>query len=115
MPFRIVIADNDSGRIFGMDKSAWWDHQANCRAFSTGPWPAWIGFAARSVPKSQVCEQLLAEYRTENNPARMFLLDTCNESPESQTPCGGALPELSELVQRQRVIPRWQIAPSARK
>ncbi len=89
MPFRIVIADNDSGRIFGMDKSAWWE--------SSGELPGILNWALAGLDrlrrqdrftKSQVCEQALAEYRTENNPARMFLLDTCNESPESQTPCG---------------------------
>ena len=28
------------------------------------------------------------EYRVENNPARMFLLETCCEAPEGQAPCG---------------------------
>src|SRR5262249_34376332 len=38
--------------------------------------------------RSEVCEKALAEYRIENNPARMFLLETCDESPGGETPCG---------------------------
>jgi phage/plasmid-associated DNA primase len=30
---------------------------------------------------------LPTEYRTENNPARMFLLETCREAPDGRAPC----------------------------
>jgi P4 family phage/plasmid primase-like protien len=89
MPFRVVIAENDPGRVFGMDKPAWWE--------ASGELPGILNWALTGLDRlrrqdrftrSEVCEQALAEYRTENNPARMFLLETCRESPEGQTPCG---------------------------
>jgi putative DNA primase/helicase len=89
MPVRVVIAENDPGRVFGMDKPAWWE--------ASGELPGILNWALTGLDRlrrqdrftrSEVCEQALAEYRTENNPARMFLLEACCESPEGQTPCG---------------------------
>jgi putative DNA primase/helicase len=88
MPFRVTIAENDPSRVFGMDKAAWWK--------SSGELPGIFNWALTGLDRlrrqdrftqSQVCEQALAEYRTENNPARMFLSETCHELPEGQTPC----------------------------
>jgi P4 family phage/plasmid primase-like protien len=89
MPFRVIIADDDPGRVFGMDKSAWWE--------ASGELPGILNWALAGLDRlrrqdrftrSEVCEQALAEYRTENNPARMFLLEVCRETPEGQAPCG---------------------------
>ncbi len=88
-PFRVVIASDDPGRVFGMDKPAWWE--------ASGELPGILNWALTGLDRlrrqdrftrSEVCEQALAEYRTENNPARMFLLETCRESPEGHAPCG---------------------------
>jgi putative DNA primase/helicase len=89
MPFRVTIAENDPGRIFGMDKPTWWE--------ASGELPGVFNWALAGLDrlrrqdrftKSKICEEALAEYRTENNPARLFLSETCGESPGDQTPCG---------------------------
>jgi putative DNA primase/helicase len=89
MPFRVVIGDDDPGRILGMDKPEWWK--------ASGELAGILNWALAGLDrlrrqgrftKSTVCEQALTEYRTENNPARMFLLETCRESPADETPCG---------------------------
>ena len=98
MPWRVVIAADDPGRIFGMDKPDWW--------VASGELPGIFNWALAGLDRlrrnnrftrSEICEQALAEYRTENNPARMFLLESCREAPEGQAPCG-------ELYQAYR---RW--------
>jgi P4 family phage/plasmid primase-like protien len=89
MPFRVIIADDDPGRVFGMDKSEWWEE--------SGELPGLFNWALAGLDRlrrqvqftrSEVCEQALDEYRIENNPARMFLLESCKEDPQGQTPCG---------------------------
>ena len=98
MPWRVTIAADDPGRVYGMDKAAWW--------IESGELPGMLNWALVGRDRlrrqdrftvSAVCEQALAEYRIENNPARMFLLETCREAPEGQAPCG-------ELYQAYR---RW--------
>ena len=89
MPFRVVIADDDPSRVFGMDKAEWWE--------ASGELPGIFNWSLIGLDRlrrqdrftrSEACEQALDEYRTENNPARMFLLETCQEDPQGQTPCG---------------------------
>jgi P4 family phage/plasmid primase-like protien len=89
MPFRVVIADDDPGRVFGMHESEWWEE--------SGELPGIFAWALAGLDRlrrqaqftrSEVCEQALDEYRIENNPARMFLLESCQEDPQGQTPCG---------------------------
>jgi putative DNA primase/helicase len=89
MPFRVTIAENDPNRVFGMDKPDWW--------VASGELPGLLNWALVGLDRlrrnnrftcAEVCEQALAEYRTENNPARMFLLENCRESTNGQTPCG---------------------------
>ncbi len=72
IPFRITIAENDPGRVFGMDKPEWWE--------ASGELPGVFNWALAGLDRlrqqdrftqSQVCEQALADYRTENNPARI--------------------------------------------
>jgi phage/plasmid-associated DNA primase len=89
MPWRIVIAENDPGRIYGMDKPIWWT--------KSGELPGILNWAIVGLDRlrrqdrftqSQVCEQSMTEYRTESNPARMFLLETCRAAPDGQASCG---------------------------
>ena len=89
MPFRVAIAEDDPARVFGMDKVKWWEE--------SGELPGVLNWALTGLDrlrqqdgftKSQVCEQALAEYRFENNPARMFLAEKCREAPEQQSACG---------------------------
>jgi P4 family phage/plasmid primase-like protien len=89
MPFRVTIPENDPGRIRGMDKPDWW--------IASGDLPGILNWALAGLDRlrredrftrSEICEQTLAEYRTENNPARMFLLEMCREDPQEQAPCG---------------------------
>jgi P4 family phage/plasmid primase-like protien len=89
MPFRVAIAEDDPTRVFGMDKPDWW--------VASSELPGMFVWALAGLDRlrlqnrftrSEVCDQALGEYRTENNPARMFLLDSCREAPEGQAPCG---------------------------
>jgi P4 family phage/plasmid primase-like protien len=88
VPFRVVIAEDDPTRVFGMDKTEWWQ--------TSGELPGILNWALAGLDRlrrrnrfteSEVCDEALAEYRTENNPARMFLLDTCREYGEGLTAC----------------------------
>jgi P4 family phage/plasmid primase-like protien len=88
MPFRVTIAENDPRRVFGMDDSAWW--------LASGELPGILNWALIGLDRlrrqdrftrSEICECALAEYRTESNPARMFLLETCHESLDRETAC----------------------------
>ena len=89
MPFRVTIAADDPGRVFGMDKPAWW--------VASGELPGILNWALAGLERlrrqdrfstSQVCEQALAEYRTENNPARLYLTETCQEAPLGRVDSG---------------------------
>jgi putative DNA primase/helicase len=89
MPFRVVIAADDPTRVYGMDKREWWE--------ASGELPGILNWALVGLDRlrqqnrfteSKVCNEALVEYRTENNPARMFLLEKCRVSPEGQTACG---------------------------
>jgi P4 family phage/plasmid primase-like protien len=89
MPFRVTIDENDPRRIFGMDKPSWWE--------ASGELPGILNWSLMGLDRlrqqdrfthSKICEDALTEYRTENNPARMFLLESCRESAEGQVPCG---------------------------
>lgn len=88
-PFRVAIDENDPSRVRGMDKPQWWQ--------SSGELPGMFNWSLaglhrlrqqKQFTRSHVCEHALAEYRIESNPARIFLLDRCRESPDGQTPCG---------------------------
>jgi P4 family phage/plasmid primase-like protien len=89
MPWRVVIADDDPGRVFGMDKVAWWIASGELPGILNWALAGWDRLCRQNrFTTSKVCEQALADYRIQNNPARMFLLETCRESPDGQTPCG---------------------------
>jgi P4 family phage/plasmid primase-like protien len=88
MPFRVTIAADDPGRVFGMDKPEWW--------VESGELPGLFNWALEGLRRlreqgrfttSEVCDQALKEYRTENNPARLFLTETCEEKPDGQIRC----------------------------
>ena len=91
MPLNVVIADDDPSRIFGMDESDWW--------VKSGEMPGIFNWALAGLDrlrnqnqgrftKSKVCEEALAQYRLENNPARLFLTETCEISSDGHEPCG---------------------------
>lgn len=89
LPFRVVIAENDPNRVYGMDKPAWWR--------TSGELSGILNWALAGLDRlrqqdrftrSEICEQALSDYRIESNPARMFLLDSCREEAEGQTACG---------------------------
>jgi len=89
MPWRVTIAADDPGRVYGMDKVNWWTESGELSGILS--W-ALVGLdrlrRQDRFTRSEVCEQALAEYRTESNPARMFLFESCREAPEGQVPCG---------------------------
>ena len=85
MPFEREVPANE--RIVGMDKPDYWLNQ--------GELPGMLNWAIDGLRRLQesgqftqsaVCEQALAAYRVENNPARTFLLDRFTLHP------GGAIP-----------------------
>jgi P4 family phage/plasmid primase-like protien len=89
MPFQVVIAENDPKRVFNMDKPAWWEQSGELSGI--------LNWALQGLERlnrqgrftlPQICEQALADYRIENNPARAFLLERCHENPEKKTSCG---------------------------
>jgi P4 family phage/plasmid primase-like protien len=90
MPLRVTIADGDPRRVRGMDKPGYW--------LETGEAPGILCWALEGLrrlrmrgdfTRSQVCEEALAEYRTENNPARKFLTETCKADPLRSVQCKG--------------------------
>jgi putative DNA primase/helicase len=85
-PLDITITDEE--RIYGMDKVDWW--------VASGELPGILNWALDGLDRlrlqggftrSNTCDESLDKYRTENNPARMFLRETCQESPDGETPC----------------------------
>jgi P4 family phage/plasmid primase-like protien len=88
LPFRVVISDDDPSRVYGMDKPTWW--------LASGELPGVLNWSLAGLDRlrdrnrfteSAVCGDALAEYRRENNPARMFLTECCRPDPQQQTPC----------------------------
>jgi P4 family phage/plasmid primase-like protien len=88
MPFRVVIAENDPARVYGMDKPDWW--------IESGELPGILNWALAGLDRlrrqdrfttSSVCMEALSEYRTENNPARLFLAESTTESIGGNVPC----------------------------
>lgn len=89
MPFRVTIGENDPARVRGMDKPKWWEE--------SGELPGMLNWALAGLDRlrhqghftlSRVCEEALAEYRTENNPARMFLTEGYEAKDGCVTLCG---------------------------
>src|SRR6476620_377733 len=70
-----------------MDKPGWW--------VESGEMPGIFNWAVEGLKrlKSQgrfteagICQDALDEYRTESNPARAFLTESCSAAPGEQTP-----------------------------
>jgi P4 family phage/plasmid primase-like protien len=106
IPWRVVIAEDDPRRVFGMDKVEWW--------IASGELPGILNWGLAGLDRlrrqnqftaSKVCEQALAEYRIQNNPARMFLLEFCRDLTDSQTPCGELYKAYSEWCKSSGYIP----------
>jgi P4 family phage/plasmid primase-like protien len=86
MPFRVVIDEKE--RVFGMDKVEWW--------IASGELPGIFNWALQGLARlrqqgrfttSEVCGKALDKYRTENNPARLFLVENCVEGAEVRVQC----------------------------
>lgn len=74
MPWRVVIPE--SQRTIGMDKVAWWEASGELAGIFN--W-AIAGLdqlnSNRRFTRSDVCEAALADYRSEINPAKVFLVE----------------------------------------
>jgi P4 family phage/plasmid primase-like protien len=86
LPLTVTIPEEE--RVCGMDKVDWW--------VASGELPGILNWALEGfdrlrlqgqLTRSEICENALDKYRTENNPARMFLLETCREDSNGKTPC----------------------------
>jgi P4 family phage/plasmid primase-like protien len=79
VPFRVQIKESD--RVIGMDKAEWWKRSGELPGIFN--W-AVIGLARlRSqgrFTESHIVKKTLDDYRSEMNPARMFLMDHVEES-----------------------------------
>jgi putative DNA primase/helicase len=80
MPFRVTIAENDPDRVHGMDKPEWWEASGELPGIFL--WSL-VGLAClnenKRFTRSQLCEQGLADYRKQSNPARTFLTENCRD------------------------------------
>jgi P4 family phage/plasmid primase-like protien len=81
LPLRVTIPKPD--RVKNMDKPWWW--------VESGELPGIFNWAVEGLRHLQqhgdfvepsLCRDALEEYRTENNPARAFLEETCQADPE---------------------------------
>jgi P4 family phage/plasmid primase-like protien len=88
VPFQVKIEDDDPSRVSGMDKPTWW--------VESGELPGIFNWALDGLrrlieqgwfTKSEVCIDALKEYRTESNPARLFLTENCVEKSDGQIRC----------------------------
>jgi P4 family phage/plasmid primase-like protien len=86
LPFRVEIQAQE--RVYGMDKSAWW--------LASGELPGIFNWAIAGLRRlreqkhftqPKVCSEALEEYRTDCNPARVFLLEHCEADPASLVNC----------------------------
>jgi len=79
VPFRIQIQESE--RVIGMDKAEWWQESGELPGIFN--W-AVLGLARlrrnRRFTESKIVKRTLDDYRSEMNPARMFLLDHVEES-----------------------------------
>jgi P4 family phage/plasmid primase-like protien len=79
MPFRVQIKQEE--RVYGMDKAGWWLQQ--------GELPGVFNWAIEGLKRlrergcftePKVCQEAVADYKTDCNPAREFLKELCKES-----------------------------------
>lgn len=84
VPFRIKIPNED--RIRGMDKYEWWE--------ASGELPGIFNWAVAGLHRlrqqgsftaPRICQDALDDYRLESNPAKEFLLESCEENSLGET------------------------------
>jgi P4 family phage/plasmid primase-like protien len=85
MPWQVVIPESD--RVKGMDTPDWWRDQGELPGILNWAIAGLFRLERQGFTKSSVCEKAIAEYRTESNPARMFLEDSYSFSPDGFEPC----------------------------
>lgn len=80
MPMPVIIPKSE--QIKRMDKAEWWKEQGELPGIFL--WSL-VGLARLKTQgqftTSEFCENALADYRLESNPARVFLTETCREDP----------------------------------
>ncbi len=76
----------DEERVLGMDNPAWWERSGELPAVF---WWAVLGLhrlrQQGHFTESQKSQEAILEYREETNPARSFLMQTCEAADQSQT------------------------------
>jgi putative DNA primase/helicase len=76
----------DEERVLGMDNPAWWERSGELPAVF---WWAVLGLhrlrQQGHFTESQKSQEAILEYREETNPARSFLMQTCEAADPSQT------------------------------
>jgi P4 family phage/plasmid primase-like protien len=84
IPFKVEIADGD--KIHGMDKPAWWI--ASGELSGVFNWAVAGLYRLRKqgrFTQSTLCQEALADYRVESNPARGFLEEYCEANSLDKT------------------------------
>jgi P4 family phage/plasmid primase-like protien len=88
MPFQVKIDDDDPSRVSGMDKPTWWVESGELPGIFNWALEGYRHFLEQGwFTKSEICTNALTEYRTESNPARLFLTETCGEKPDAKISC----------------------------
>lgn len=85
VPWQVQIAEAE--RVLGMDKPEWWEASGELPGiFNWAVAGLWRLRQQHRFTRSKLCEEALDEYRSETNPARSFLLDTCIASTLCEIP-----------------------------
>jgi phage/plasmid-associated DNA primase len=101
LPWRVRVPESE--QVHGMDKPDWWQ--------ASGELPGIFCWAVAGMHRlrlqgrftvPQVCKEALAEYRTESNPARMFLEEHYVEDMQSWTATGSVYSAYA-VVRRERL------------
>lgn len=86
VPWRISIPENE--QVLGMDKPVWWEKSGELPGIFN--W-ALIGLhrlrKQRRFTKSELCQEALTTYKSESNPAGMFLSEACELTETGQIEC----------------------------
>jgi putative DNA primase/helicase len=86
VPFRIEVPQH--ARVLGMDKHTWWEDSGEC--------PGIFNWAVAGLHRlrqqghftaSSICTEALEDYKTEVNPAKEFLTETCEENSYAEISC----------------------------
>ncbi len=83
MPFNVQIPESE--RIAGLDKTSYWVRTGEASGIFNWALEGLLRLRRNGeFTKSSTCAEALATYRTENNPARCFLLEFCRADPQGE-------------------------------